>query len=87
MALRWATGAPEADCVKLRRSEQAPSGHSMTLHAGLLVCRPMSLLASFAAVCYDLAPGTKLQIVPFATVAAKEGFPVHKVETLTFLYF
>ncbi len=51
------------------------------------MCRPMSLLASFAAVCYDLAPGTKLQIVPFATVAAKEGFPVHKVETLTFLYF
>ncbi len=59
----------------------------MTLHAGLLMCRPMRLLARFAAVCYDLASGTKLQVVPFATVAAKVGLPVYKVETLTFLNF
>lgn len=59
----------------------------MPLHAGLPVCRPMSLLASFAAVCYDLAPGTKLQVVPIATVAAKEGLPVYKVKSLTFLNF
>lgn len=57
----------------------------MTLNAGLLVCRPTSLLACFAAVCYDLAPGTKLQIVPFATIAAKEGLPVY--ETVNYLYF